>query len=325
MKQRAKAVSVVVPVYNTEMYLRECLNSLVEQNLGDELEVLLIDDGSTDGSGQICDEYAVRYPNVFKVYHKQNGGSASARQVGWEESSGQWITVCDSDDFVEKDMYLSMLRAAESTNADMIICDMTYEYADGTSETISTDYGGDEPNAVEVIKRILANSSLSSTCSKLFRRDLFERSAFSWEKDINLGEDTLMILKVLHANPNIKIRKVNRALYHYRRRMGENTYTNMLTEEKWEELKRVHEWKVNNLREKGLERYVAASAVDLIFAYLRVRGGKKKFKNLYPISYKEILMSQSSFLKRTIVLMFKMFDIGIIQPIFNCVYPIFYR
>lgn len=107
-------VSVTVPVYNTEKFLPQCLDSLLGQTLK-ELEIILVDDGSTDQSGAICDDYAKRDSRI-KVFHKSNGGSASARQLGLENSHGIYYIICDSDDWIEPTMYEEMFKAAIGNN-----------------------------------------------------------------------------------------------------------------------------------------------------------------------------------------------------------------
>ena len=112
-------VSVIVPVYNVEQYLCECIDSVLAQSLGD-LEVLLVDDGSTDRSGEICDEYVARDCRV-KVFHKKNGGLSSARNVGIEMATGKYIIFIDSDDYwLEKDCLMKLIDTAECFKADIV-------------------------------------------------------------------------------------------------------------------------------------------------------------------------------------------------------------
>ena len=93
-------ISVIIPVYNTEMYLRRCIDSVLAQTYQD-FELLLIDDGSKDSSGAICDEYAAKDARV-RVFHKENGGVSSARNLGLDNARGEWVTFVDSDDYIEK-------------------------------------------------------------------------------------------------------------------------------------------------------------------------------------------------------------------------------
>ena len=94
-------ISIIIPIYKVEKYIRECLDSILNQTFTD-WEALLIDDGSPDNSGVICDEYAAK-DNRFKVFHKENGGVSSARNLGLEKATGEWVTFIDADDWIEKE------------------------------------------------------------------------------------------------------------------------------------------------------------------------------------------------------------------------------
>ena len=114
-------VSVIVPVYKAEAYLHKCVDSLLAQTMTD-FEVLLIDDGSPDRSGAICDEYAAKDSRI-RVFHKENGGVASARQVGIENVRGEYTIHADPDDWVEPTMLEELYAKAKEDDADMVICD----------------------------------------------------------------------------------------------------------------------------------------------------------------------------------------------------------
>ena len=118
-------LSVIVPVYNTKKYLVRCLDSLVNQTLED-MEILLVNDGSTDGSDQILKEYAEKYPQRVRVITKENGGQATARNLGIRESKGQYIGFVDSDDYVETDMFRVMIDTALKDDLDMVECNYSY-------------------------------------------------------------------------------------------------------------------------------------------------------------------------------------------------------
>lgn len=113
-------VSVIVPVYNVETYLERCIQSLLKQDLLDQIEILLVDDGSTDQSGTICDDYARKNPQI-SVYHKKNGGLSDARNFGLDHARGKYILFVDSDDFVELDTCSSLVREAEQFSAEIVI------------------------------------------------------------------------------------------------------------------------------------------------------------------------------------------------------------
>ena len=112
-------VSVVIPVYNVEKYLVQCLDSVVAQDYKD-IEVILVDDGSTDSSGLICDEYAKKY-QFIDVIHKKNGGLGYARNTGIERAKGDYITFIDSDDIVGKQMITNLINQIDRNGADTVV------------------------------------------------------------------------------------------------------------------------------------------------------------------------------------------------------------
>lgn len=151
-------LSIIVPVYNVEEYLPRCLDPLAEQSLGD-YELILIDDGSTDGSGRICDEYARRYPGLVRVRHIDNGGQGRARNIGIELARGEYLGFVDSDDWVDLSMYEKLCRRAEETGADVAVCDFLAKYEDGREEYL--------PACVQAHRL----ASAGSACNKVFHRD----------------------------------------------------------------------------------------------------------------------------------------------------------
>lgn len=128
-------VSVIIPVYNIEKYLRQCLESACNQTLED-IQVIAIDDGSTDSSAEICRELLEKYPTKMEYHYKENGGSASARNLGLEYARGEYIGFIDSDDWVEPDMYEKMYACAVRNDADMVFCRVFEEECPGAYEYI---------------------------------------------------------------------------------------------------------------------------------------------------------------------------------------------
>ena len=121
-----KLITIIIPVYNTEQYLTTCLDSLLQQTFQD-FEVILIDDGSKDKTGDICDEYASRFPKI-KVIHQKNRGVSAARKIGLEMACGKYIISVDADDWMEEDMLESLFFCAEQNNADITFCDYDKVY-----------------------------------------------------------------------------------------------------------------------------------------------------------------------------------------------------
>ena len=161
-------VSVTVPIYNTAKYLRQCLDSLKAQTLKN-IEFILVDDGSTDISGEICEEYAKK-DSRFKVIHQRNGGVAAARQTGLDNAHGEYVIVCDSDDWVEPDMYERMFLKAKETDADIVMCGYIAEYSDGRKVPKQKWF---KHLDFESHVKELFNSSYNSSWIRLVRRSLY--------------------------------------------------------------------------------------------------------------------------------------------------------
>lgn len=122
-------ISVIIPVYNVEQYLRRCLDSVVAQTY-QNLEIICVDDGSVDHSGKICDQYAARDARI-KVIHQENQGLSAARNRGLDAAEGEYIAFVDSDDYILEDMYKKMLDKLLDYNVDLCVCQWQYEFSDG--------------------------------------------------------------------------------------------------------------------------------------------------------------------------------------------------
>ena len=144
-------VSIIVPVYNVEKYLDNCLSSLVNQTL-DDIEIIVINDGPTDRSSKIIEKYAKKSDKI-KVYNKKNGGVSDARNYGLKKASGEYIGFVDSDDYVSKDMYEKMYCKAKESDFDVVVCDLNYVFEDGSIKRVSSHINKDTTN----IKKTLIN------------------------------------------------------------------------------------------------------------------------------------------------------------------------
>lgn len=175
MKDSGDKISVIVPVYKVEPYLRKCLDSIVNQTYRN-LEIILVDDGSPDNCGAICDEYAAK-DNRITVIHKENGGVSSARNAGLDKASGDWIGWVDSDDWIELDMYEYLLKNAVEYRADIAVCSRYEIKEDG-----AIYYGWKVPtslNREEGLRCLLENNLLQNyCCDKLWRKELWQGVVF---------------------------------------------------------------------------------------------------------------------------------------------------
>ena len=196
-------ISIIVPIYNSEKYLHRCIDSILAQTFTD-FELLLINDGSKDNSGTICDEYAAKEQRV-RVFHKENGGASSARNVGLDNAKGEWITFVDSDDWIEKN-YIHQLCDFE-TKSDLYLCGYKPYFIYIKSATYKNK---------DEIKDILNKHIFyfSSVYGKLFRSDIIKQKSIKFDKNINYAEDTVFVFSyLLHINSIHTI--ASAAGYHY--------------------------------------------------------------------------------------------------------------
>lgn len=183
-------VTVIIPVYNAEKYLDECIQSVLNQSFKD-FELLLINDGSTDDSGIICDAYRASDSRV-KVFHKKNGGVSSARNLGIENAVGEWITFIDADDYIPENYF----KALESeTLADLILQGLTY--VEKGLVVKHTSYHSEELVLEKFMLKYSVYPYFSSSCSKLYRHEILRQHKIFFNERLTFGEDTLFNLLYL--------------------------------------------------------------------------------------------------------------------------------
>lgn len=190
-------VSIIVPVYNVEKYIRNCLDSIRNQTFTD-WECILVDDGSTDTSGTICNEYA-KIDSRFKVFHEENGGVSSARNLGISQAVGEWTYFCDSDDEVLK-AGIQTLVDGISDDVDLIIAGYVVENENGSFIRKVPEHSTEIIDKDEMVKRLIYSSEYiyqGNVWSKLFRADIIHDKEISYDEDVFFNEDRLFIMKYL--------------------------------------------------------------------------------------------------------------------------------
>lgn len=315
-------VSICVPVYNTAHYLPQCLGSLLSQAL-QEIEILLVDDGSTDVSGQICDEYAQRDSRI-RVFHKPNGGSASARQVAWDNMVGEYCIVCDSDDWVEPSMYEELYRKAKEEDADMVLCDFFYNYSDGRQVQANNIPTGCSQDAL--LRDVLTRRITGATWNKLVRTDIYRRYNLSWEKGVNLGEDVFMFFKLLQYPLRVSI--LPKPFYHYRRILGGNTYTNNLTFSSFKQAERIHVWKVAHIDQAKYGREMFTSTLDYAFIGIRADDMPVKYYDSFVakyLPYRKFFSHRLFTKKYFLILLSKLLGLSSSKFVFRLLYRFVYK
>ncbi len=198
-------ISIIVPVYKVESYIKECIESILGQSFTD-FELILIDDGSTDSSSEICDNYAQKDKRIV-VIHKENGGASTARNAGLEISKGEYISFIDSDDFVSKDFLLELFKAIEGY--DMSMC-YYFDYANGSITKIGKGEYKVDSNQFWYLSLGGANGNV--VWNKLWKKSLFNAIRF---KEGTIIEDEFIRHYLICSCKKIHI--IDQALYYYRK------------------------------------------------------------------------------------------------------------
>ena len=200
-------ISVIVPIYNVEQYLRKCIDSIINQTYKN-LEIILVDDESPDNCGQICDDYAKKDTRI-KVIHKKNGGLSDARNEGIKKATGKYLSFIDSDDYIEENMIGNLYKSIIENDSDISTCAKIIEYSN--KKIIKNNKSNFCINNNEAMKRMLTFDEIdTSACDKLFKKDLFLNIKFPVGR---YYEDMGTIYKVREkAN---KISHISDLGYHY--------------------------------------------------------------------------------------------------------------
>ena len=203
-------LSVIIAVYNTEKYVGKCLDSLFNQTYSN-IELVVINDCSTDDSLKILKKYAKKYANMILIDNKENRGLSYSRNVGLENANGEYIGYIDSDDYVDSDYYEKLMKAIIKEKSDVAIADMKIVYEDGSFPDHVTKGCDGDLTKLNVVKNGLA----ASACNKVFKKDIISKYPFSEGK---LNEDLAVILPaIISAN---KISYVEKTYYYYVQRGG---------------------------------------------------------------------------------------------------------
>lgn len=252
MTQVPSKISIIIPVYNVEQYLAKCLDSVVCQTY-ENIEIIVVNDGSKDNSAQIITDYARKYPDKIKSYHKENGGLSDARNFGIDRATGDYIGFVDSDDYIAPKMYEDMVGLAEKYEAEMVICNIQKVDQNGRIIQKLTQVPH-MPEKIDLEKNFSVFSDISYfACNKLFRKELFNGKRFKRNvhfEDIQLIPQLLLMCKTVAQTQNFH--------YQYLERSDSITKTHT---------------------EKGLDIFKAIADVEDFFSKTAYAGRVKELKN----------------------------------------------
>lgn len=296
-------ISVVVPVYNVEHYLKKCVDSICHQTYRN-LEIILVDDGSTDCSGSLCDEFATSDSRI-RVIHKSNGGLSDARNAGMELASGEWWMFVDSDDYIAPDTVETLLLAAVENHCEIAVCNMMRIYEDGKQEpfycpvTEPTIWAGEQ--RFETLRQ-------PSVCNKLFRADLFKELRFPKRK---FYEDTFVYHVLAHRANRIALTGLSGYYYLSRREsiLGQSQFTDRY----FDYVEAIHE-RAMFLFNHGVSRYGEEACLSLYAAIVNSTKNIRKtpqnaehFQRMwewYELAYRNLMSSPDTSIKQKLRLFF---------------------
>lgn len=234
-------ISVIVPVYNSEKYLKRCIDSILNQTYK-AIELILVDDGSPDNCGKICDEYAKKDKRV-RVIHKTNAGVSAARNSGLEIASGNYATFVDSDDYIEPEMYSNMMEKVHQYNCDVVMCDCIKDFTDHSeiyTHDIRAGFYDKEQLVNEYYPHLLMMENIEypatiSNCLILFNRN--KLGNLRYVVGVRYSEDLLFGAQLVYNTDSFYYMK-EQAYYHYY--MNPTSATHKFTVDKWNDYKTLH-------------------------------------------------------------------------------------
>lgn len=255
-------MSLIIPVYNTEKYLRRCLDSAVSQTYKN-MEIICIDDGSSDGSEKIVDEFAEKDKRVVAI-HQQNMGESGARNVGLRASTGEYIAFMDCDDWIEQNMYEILVETLEKENVDMVAASW-YREIDGVSHEIKNELSVNRESfdRDELLKYLYMRDSYRGFAyiwDKLYRKEILRDQRgklICFNETLKLGGDVLYLAEIAL---NVKRSKyIEKAFYHYNQREESGCHT--------KDLKKIRDW--IRAYEIILQKFKKEHVDDVIMNYVK--------------------------------------------------------
>lgn len=315
-----KLITIVVPVYNIEKYISRCIKSIINQTYKN-LEIILVDDGSKDNSGKICDEYQNK-DNRIKVIHKINGGLSDARNVGIEHARGELIAFVDGDDYVEKEHIEYLYNMLMKSNADISVCQFNIMYEGSEKKSKKTKKDKQiVVNNVEALETMLYNKKFcNSACTKLYKKNLFNDIQFPKGK---LYEDLGTTYKLIAKSK--KLVYGNLQTYNYLINRKDSIINRKFDEKRMEAIKFADEilkfvnGKYPNIKNAAIARLY----MECIFTIVQIDEEEKyrnnikeiyKYLNMYRIN---ILLNSKIQLKFKLFAIYSIFGIKAIKHLWN--------
>ena len=283
------SVSVIVPVYNAERYFERCVDSIFAQTFTD-YELILVDDGSTDDSGKMCDDYAKSNPQVC-VIHQTNQGVSAARQKGLDAASGQYVIFADPDDWVEPTMLEELFEVAINNDADVVLCDFWINNSEVTG-----DRKYQNPRALSsdsVLRQLILGELHGFTWNKLYRSSCLNKHNVAFPQGINYSEDLWFNCK-LFLNHDVKVAYLQKPFYHYDYYSNSSGLSRKLTARSVKDYLSFVEFIHDELQEGEFKDELAVLRFNAIRLAFRSDCTSSEFYSIFPERFKEFRMILSS-------------------------------
>ena len=263
-------ITVAIPIYNEEKNLEACINSVINQSFTD-IQVLLVDDGSTDSSAELCRAFAKREPRI-EVYHLENRGVSKARNYAITKAEGSYICFVDADDLIDKNMLEELYSCIKSHNADLSICGHQRVQMNNGKTRIVThkcpEFNGPIKEFLTEIEAFLFAESVQGPCGKLYRMSLIKDNMIQFPHELDFGEDTVFVYRYLSFCKRVV--SINKCLYCYMKR-DNTTLSTLFREDKYQRYLYLYDLLEELLssfqipqRSNIIERWICLSAVDCV-------------------------------------------------------------
>lgn len=273
-----KKISIIVPIYNGEKYLKKCILSLINQNLKD-IEIILINDGSKDKTNEICNELSMRYKNI-RYYKIINSGCSFARNLGIKKAEGEYLTFVDADDWIDKDMYLNMYNKAIKEKLDILICG--YKKTNLKGEILNEKLPELKNNPQDYIE--FKSEWFNSPGNKIYKTSLVKENNIKFLEGCHMGEDMVFNVKAFNHAKEISI--IKKSYYNYY--VNENSVTRN-PEKRIEIYTAIKEIKRIGIKSKKIDECIRYHGILYPFGTIElVKENKGNWKEYYEKYLKEI-------------------------------------
>ena len=273
--------SVIIPIYNTEKYLTRCINSIINQTYK-KMELILVDDGSTDDSKKICDKFARDY-EMIKVVHQKNRGVSAARNVGLQLASNEYIVFVDSDDWIERETLENLYNVIKHNETDCIVFNLKEQVLKKIENKNQTQTWEEE------IEKLIITERINSPVNKVYRNSIIKNNNIKFDEEISIGEDLLFNIEYFTSSKKIYI--LNKELYHYEV-SNNKSLTKKYKEDKYEQLMYVND------RIKKITNSLESTKIKRAILYVKLKSICSCILELFHENCKYSTQKKVNFIKK---------------------------